>query len=147
VFQLLGAVLVKLGRRDEAIQVLKEGFAVADERGDNMPRDEIAQLLGQLGEPVPASKRAPAAAADAGAGGFRCSRPGCPYGSRARKLPAPPMKDEVGQRIGESICADCWNDWFRNYSVKVINELRLDLSREDHQAAYDEQMRGFFGFE
>src|SRR5438034_11812833 len=41
VYQLLGDSLIKLGRRDEAVKVLKEGFAVADERGDVVPRDEI----------------------------------------------------------------------------------------------------------
>ena len=51
------------------------------------------------------------------------------------------------QRIYESICADCWTDWFKNYSIKVINELRLDLSTEHGQEEYDKYMRGFFGFE
>src|ERR687896_1609020 len=43
VYQLLGATLIKLNRRDEALKVLREGYAVADERGDNIPRDEIAK--------------------------------------------------------------------------------------------------------
>ena len=41
----------------------------------------------------------------------------------------------------------CWQDWLRNYSIKVINELRLDLSTEFGQDEYDKYMRGFFGFE
>src|SRR6516164_2279367 len=41
VYQLLGSSLVKLGRSEEATQVLQEGFAVADQRGDNIPRDEM----------------------------------------------------------------------------------------------------------
>src|SRR5437868_9720787 len=45
VFQLLGTCLLKQGKRDEAIKVLREGFAVADERGDNIPRDEMVKLL------------------------------------------------------------------------------------------------------
>src|SRR5437667_2266748 len=40
VFQLLGSCLIQEGQRDEAIKVLKDGFAVADRRGDNIPRDE-----------------------------------------------------------------------------------------------------------
>src|SRR5437870_1516080 len=60
VYQLLATSLVELGRRDEAVQVLKDGFAVADERGDNVPRDEMARLLGRLGQPVPAPKGAAA---------------------------------------------------------------------------------------
>src|SRR5438128_9617310 len=41
VYQLLSASLLKLNRQEEAVQVLQEGYAVADERGDNMPRDEM----------------------------------------------------------------------------------------------------------
>ena len=63
VYQLLGSSLMKLGRPDEAVTVLTEGFAVADERGDNMPRDEIAKLLVELGQPAPVSKRGDARAA------------------------------------------------------------------------------------
>ena len=50
-------------------------------------------------------------------------------------------------QIYERICADCWNDWFRNYSIKVINELRLDLSTERGQAEYDRYMREFLGLD
>jgi tetratricopeptide (TPR) repeat protein len=143
VYQLLATSLLKLNRQDEAVQVLQQGYAVADERGDQMPRDEMAKMLVQLGRPVPASKRAVAAAGD----GFRCQRPGCMLGSRARQLPKPPMNDELGRRIHETICADCWNDWLRNYSIKVINELRLDLSTERGQEEYDRYMREFLGLE
>jgi len=146
VFQLLGDCLIRLNRRDEAVKVLKEGYVVADEHGHNLPRDAMAKLLQSLGEAVPQTKKA-APAGPVGAGGFRCHRPGCIAGPHARQLARPPINDELGQRIYENICADCWQDWLRNYSVKVINELRLDLSREDHQAQYDEYMRGFFGME
>jgi tetratricopeptide (TPR) repeat protein len=146
VFQLLGECYLKLNRRDEAVKTLEEGFAVADERGDNMPRDAMAKLLTELGAAVPTSKKAAAGPA-AGVGGFRCQRPGCMWGSRARQLPAPPMGDEIGQRIQQTICADCWSEWLRNYSVKVINELRLDLSTERGQAEYDRYMLEFLGLE
>jgi tetratricopeptide (TPR) repeat protein len=144
VFQLLGASLIKLNRRDEAVRVLRDGFAVADERGDNVPRDEITKMLAQLGEPAPVSKKA---TADGPGGGFHCQRPGCFAGARARPLPKPPMNDELGKRIQAQICADCWNEWFRNYSIKVINEMRLDLSTEQGQEVYDQVMREFLGFE
>jgi tetratricopeptide (TPR) repeat protein len=146
VYQLLGATLMQMGRRDEAVQVLRQGFAVADERGDNLPRDEMAKLLVQLGEPAPASTRA-AGSAGAAPAGFQCQRPGCMAGSRARQLPKPPFNDETGRRIYETVCADCWQEWFRNYSIKVINELRLDLSTEHGQAEYDRYMREFLGLE
>ena len=142
VYQLLAKALIDLGRRDEAATVLSEGFAIADERGDNMPRDEMAKMLAQLGKPVPAAKKA-AAAGD----GFHCNRPGCMAGRHARKLPKPPMNDAVGQRIFETVCADCWTDWLRSYSIKVINELRLDLSTERGQEEYDRYMREYLGLE
>ena len=142
VYQLLAGCLVKLGRKEEAIGVLKQGFAVADERGDNMPRDEMAKMLGQLGQPIPAPKKTQAAG-----DGFHCQRPGCMNGVHARQLPGPPMKDELGQRIYQSVCADCWTDWLKNYSIKVINELRLDLSTELGQAEYDRHMREYLGLD
>jgi tetratricopeptide (TPR) repeat protein len=146
VYQLLGSALLQLGRRDEAVQVLRDGFAVADERGDNMPRDEIAKMLVALGEPAPESQKV--AAGPAGPGdGFRCQRPGCVYGSRARQLKAPPTRDDLGRRIYETVCADCWSDWLRNYSVKVINELRLDLSTDRGQDEYDRYMKEYLGLE
>jgi Fe-S cluster biosynthesis and repair protein YggX len=146
VFQLQGDCLMRLGRREEAVQVLHEGVRVAEERGDNMPREAMAKMLGQLGAPVPESKKA-AAGGETGPGGFRCQRPGCMAGNRARQLAAPPMNDDLGRQIYASICADCWNEWLRNFSIKVINEMRLDLSMERGQEVYDQVMREFFGFE
>src|SRR5438128_12399708 len=100
VYQLLGACYLALDKRDEAIKVLREGFAIADERGDNMPRDEMGKMLVGLGEPAPVSKKA--ATATGSGDGFRCQRPGCWAGSRARKLDKPPMSDAIGQRIFET---------------------------------------------
>jgi Fe-S cluster biosynthesis and repair protein YggX len=144
VFQLLGSSLLKLGRDDGAVRVWQEGYRVADSRGDNIPRDEMAKLLGQLGAEVPAAAKAQKAEAGPG-DGFRCQRPGCVAGRHARQLPAPPMPDELGQRIYQTVCADCWDYWLRNLSIKVINEMRLDLSRDRDQETYDQIMRETLG--
>jgi tetratricopeptide (TPR) repeat protein len=146
VYHLLAQSLLASGQRDQAIAILQEGFHVADEQGDNMPRDAMATMLVELGQPKPESQKKAATAAG-GEGGFRCQRPGCWAGARARQLDKPPFNDEIGQRIHAAICADCWGDWLRNYSVKVINELRLDLSTEHGQAEYDRYMREFLGLE
>ena len=147
VYHLLALSLLHDNQRDEAVRVLRQGFEVADERGDNMPRDEMARMLTELGETAPESKR-PAAAGPAGeGGGFRCQRPGCTVGAHAHQLKAPPMKDEIGRRVYETVCADCWTDWLKNYSIKVINELRLDLSTERGQEEYDRYMREYLGLE
>jgi Fe-S cluster biosynthesis and repair protein YggX len=144
VYQLLGECLIKLGEKDRATEVLTTGWKTADERGDRLPRDAMAKLLTGLGAPIPQ----PAAPADEGPGtGFRCQRPGCMEGNRARQLPGAPVPDEIGERIHQSICAACWNLWFRDLSIKVINELRLDLSSEFGLNEYDRHMREFFGFE
>jgi tetratricopeptide (TPR) repeat protein len=145
VYQLLGNTLLKLGRGDEAAAALEQGFAVADQRGDNIPREEMAKLLVQMGRPAPVSKR-PQGAAGPG-DGFRCQRPGCSAGSHARQLPNPPMSDELGRRIHATVCTDCWDYWLRNLSIKVINEMRLDLSTERGQEVYDQIMRETLGLE
>src|SRR5438105_5316227 len=129
VYQLLAQCQLKLARRDEAIGTLKEGFKIADTRGDKVPRDEMARMLRELGESPPEVK-----AAAAPTGSFPCARPGCVAGGYGKPLAAPPVPDELGQLIQQRICEDCWQDWFRNYSIKVINELRLDLSTEHGQA-------------
>jgi tetratricopeptide (TPR) repeat protein len=144
VYQLLAGSLLKLDRRDEAVEVLKKGCDIAEERGDRMPREEMAKMLVALGEAPPEPKKT---AAGGGEGGFRCQRPGCMAGRYARQLPAPPMKDEIGQRIYENVCADCWGEWLKGFSIKVINELRLDLSTEHGQSEYDRIMREFLGIE
>ncbi len=142
VFQLLGTCLMKLGRNDEAVELLQRGFQTADERGDNIPRDEMAKLLVELGQPAPQPK---ARTAGAGVGGFRCQRPGCVAGNYARQLPKPPMPDDVGKQVYERVCADCWDYWFRNLSIKLINEMRLDLSTEKGQEVYDQVMKETLG--
>jgi len=139
VYQLLGTCLEKQSQRDEAVKTWREGFAVADERGDNIPRDEMAKLLVEAGEPAPASKKTQGSTAGGGTG-FRCQRPGCPSGPHARPLAKPPMNDELGRKIHAQVCADCWDFWLRNLSIKVINEMRLDLSSEQGVDMYDKIM-------
>src|SRR4051794_41445845 len=58
VYHLLAQCQVQLGRRDEAVRTLLEGYKVADQRGDKVPRDDMAKMLTELGEAVPAAKAA-----------------------------------------------------------------------------------------
>ncbi len=148
VYQLLAQSLLALERKPEAIEVLREGHRVADERGDRMPRDAMSQMLVQLGEAPPAPVAQAAGGTDAaGSGGFRCQRMMCVYGKQARQLDRPPFNDEIGRKIFERVCSQCWTEWLRNYSIKVINELRLDLSTERGQEEYDRYMREFLGLD
>ena len=145
-FQLLAESLLKVGQKEKAVEVLTRGWTVADERGDRLPKEAMAKLLREQGAPVP-QPQAPASSDDGPDTGFRCQRPGCMEGKRAKQLPAPPLPDEEGVRIQQTVCSACWNLWFKDLSVKVINELRLDLSSEFGQQEYDRHMREFLGFE
>jgi Fe-S cluster biosynthesis and repair protein YggX len=53
-----------------------------------------------------------------------------------------PFGDEVGDFIEQNITKESWDEWME-LSIKVINELRLDLGDEKGQRAYDEHMRDF----
>ena len=146
VYQLLGECHTKLGDTAKAVEVMTNGYKVADERGDKMPRDAMGLALGKLGAPIP--NAAPAPVVDDGPDtGFRCQRPGCGQGKRAKPLAAAPIDGADGLRIMGEICADCWSGWVKDYSIKVVNELRLDLSSEFGQGEYDKHMRGYMGFD
>jgi Fe-S cluster biosynthesis and repair protein YggX len=145
VYQLLGSCLLKVDRKAEAIEILQNGWKNADERGDKMPRDEMGKMLKELGEAIP--EAAKPVVEEGPSTGFRCQRPMCAAGNYAQQLAAPPLPDAIGKKIYETICATCWNEWFKNYSIKVINELRIDLSTEFGQEEYDKHMRSFLGWE
>lgn len=145
VFQLLGDCLLKQERKEEAIKTLMEGCKVADERGDKMPRDEMVRMLVELGEEPPIEQQPADTTGGTGEGGFPCSAPNCMAGGRAMQLAKLPIPDELGQEIYDKVCAQCWNSWFNDYSIKVINELHLDLSTEAGQDAYDRYMRDYLG--
>jgi tetratricopeptide (TPR) repeat protein len=147
VFQYLGECLIKAGQKERAIEVRTKGWTTANDRGDRLPMEAMGKLLTSLGAPIP-KPAAPKVEDDGSPGtGFKCQRPGCMEGKRARQLPAPPLPDAIGQRIFTDICAACWTLWYKDLSIKVINELRLDLSSDFGQAEYDKHMRDFMGFE
>ncbi len=145
VYQLLGECLIKQGKKDAAIEALTGGYAVADERGDNIPREEMAKLLVGLGQVAPVPKKTAPVFAGGPGDGFRCQRPGCLSGKSARQLAKPPMSDEFGQKIFAGVCAECWDYWLKNLSIKVINEMRLDLSTDQGSEMYDNMMRETLG--
>src|SRR5260370_34880906 len=107
VYQLLGQSLLGAGKRAEAVAVLKQGFDVADERGDKMPRDEMARALVELGQPAPVSKKpaaAPAAAPRPGTG-FRCKRTHRPARPHAPPRPKSPISGGNGTRTPAQSCS------------------------------------------
>jgi len=140
-YQLAGKALVDAGQPGPAADVLTEGYKRAAARGDFLPKKAIAELLTSLGAPVPEIAAAASAEGPAG-GGFVCTRTGKPGTKQGR----PPMRGPVGQWIFENISQETWIDWIKQ-GTKVINEMRLDLSREDHSATYDQHMYEYLGID
>ncbi len=143
-YQLAGAALIACDRADEAADTLEKGYVVAAGKGDMMPRNEIAELLRSIGREPPQLSAETRAAAEqlAASGTFMCKR----TGRAGTQLPDPPMRGPIGQWIYENISAETWRDWI-GQGTKVINELRLDFSREEDQGVYDEHMREFLGID
>ncbi len=143
-FQLAGQALIACGREDEAASVLARGYEVAAGKGDMMPRNEIADLLGSIGREPPQLSAETRASAQKikQSGAFVCRRTGRP----GTQLPDPPMRGVVGEWIHQHISAETWSDWL-GQGTKVINELRLDFSREEDQRVYDSHMCEFLGID
>jgi Fe-S cluster biosynthesis and repair protein YggX len=136
-YQLTGMALLQSGRREEAIESLTRGVKVAHERGDMMPKNEMIQVLKELGAAIPEFQRIepdrPVGAAE-----VLCVR----CGQVRPKLPSPPFSNAQGREIYEKICTPCWREWI-GMGTKVINELRLPLADPQAQKIFDQHMMEF----
>lgn len=146
-YELGGRAMVGAGWADRAVELFNRGYEIAARRGDLQPRDAIAKALRELGrEPPAVAPSAVGTAADAaessGAGGFVCRRTGRP----GTRLDRPPFKGALGVWIHENISAETWKSWI-GQGTKVINELRLDFSRERDQQVYDQHMYEYLGLD
>lgn len=141
-YQLAGDAFIKAGRVDQAKTVLTKGYIEATTRGDLMPKNAIAEMLTSINEPIPEVKNeTPKAATPAEPeGDFLCRK----SGQKGTQLPRPPFKNGLGQWIYENISKQTFDEWI-GMGTKVINELRLDLSRDEHDAVYDYAMRVYLG--
>jgi Fe-S cluster biosynthesis and repair protein YggX len=136
-YQLLGTALLRLDRRDEAVARLTKGLKIAHERGDVLPKNEMARMLKDLGAPVPELAVA-RQAAEVGEGQVQCKR----CGRVAARLPRQPMRNDFGKEIYDNICADCWREAI-GYGTKVINELRLPMNDPQASKLWDQHIREF----
>jgi len=142
-YQLAGKALIEAGEKERAVEVLTAGFKSAAAKGDLMPRKAMGELLGQLGAAVPevAATQVKGAVPEI-EGTFMCAKTGRP----GTKMLRPPFRGVVGQWIFENISQQTFDDWVRQ-GTKVINEMRLDLSRDEDGETYDRQMREYFGID
>lgn len=141
-YELAGAAMIGAGWSDKAVAVLEKGYEVAASKGDLMPRDAIASLLQSIGREAPSlsAETEARAAALRESGAFICQRTGRP----GSQLEAVPFRGPVGEWIRENISAETWQEWI-GQGTKVINELRLDFSRDEDQDVYDQHMREYLG--
>ena len=141
-FQLAGQAMIGAGWADRAVDILTRGYETAARKGDMMPRNAMADLLRSIGrEPPKLAAEVDAAAERLKASGtFICQRTGRP----GSKLTAPPFRGPVGAWIFENISAETWKQWI-GQGTKVINELRLDFSRDKDQETYEQHMREYLG--
>ncbi len=137
-YALLGSAQRADGDNAGAIDTLTRGYRVAHDKGDLMPRNDMAQALKELGAPVPEIKTEQLSEDDKGAGKLKCSR----CGRVAPKMPEAPFGGDFGTQVHESVCAPCFREWI-GQGTKVINELRLNLTEKAAQDVYDQHMKEF----
>jgi Fe-S cluster biosynthesis and repair protein YggX len=56
------------------------------------------------------------------------------------------MRGPVGEWIHANISAETWREWI-GQGTKVINEMRLDFSREKDQEVYEQHMFEYLGID
>lgn len=139
-WQLAGASLIASGDKARAAETLTKGYTEAASRGDRMPQNAMGELLQTLGKPVPEVRQKAGAEQVAASGGFVCGRTGRP----GTRLAEAPLRGPLGEWIRDNISAETWRAWIAQ-GTKVINELRLDFSREQDQATYEKHMCEFLG--
>ena len=57
-----------------------------------------------------------------------------------------PMGGDLGQKILDTICSDCWGEW-RAMSGNLINHHALNLGMPEHRAELRRVMKEFLGME
>jgi Fe-S cluster biosynthesis and repair protein YggX len=134
----LGEAQRGVGDPEGAVNTLMRGYKVAHDNGDLMPRNQIADMLKELGASIPEVKQVELTPEMASAGNIQCRR----CGRIGPKMKERPFSGALGEQIHASVCGPCFQLWIRE-GTKVINELRLNLTDPAAQDIYDEHMKNF----
>lgn len=150
-YVILGRAQAELGDDDGAVETWLTGHEAALRRGDLMPAKELRTLLEEAGAMMPETSASglvgigessgPVAPVDdrqPGPGEVRDVRTG--RIGTAMKLD--PFGDDIGAYIQANISQESWQDWLE-MSIKVVNELRLDLGDAEAQRIWDLQMKDY----
>ncbi len=137
-YQLAAENYLALDDKARALPLLRDGFETAARNGDMKVKDAIVQHFEALGEEPPKDETVDPE--DVPEGSFVCRR------TRRLGTPMerPPFKGPVGEWIMNNIAQETWRDWIAQ-GTKVINELRLDLSKDEDAETYDKYMRDYLG--
>jgi len=150
-YLLLGQALEADGDEEGAIEAWQLGYHASNKQGTLMNAKEARQLLEDRGAPLTSEivellsfddDEPPESAEDANRepapDEVRCIR----SGRIGKKMTFDPFDDKIGAYIMQSISQESWDAWME-MSIKVINELRLDLGDLKHQAMYEHHMQEF----
>lgn len=137
--ELGGKALLEIGEAEKGGQLLTRGYEQAAQRGERRVQEGIASILAEAGLVVP-TVEAPATAAEGNGGEFRCHH----SGTLGTQMEEAPMRGPIGEWVGKHISAETWATWI-GQGTKVINELRLDFSREEDQRTFEDYMIEFLG--
>ena len=142
-YQLGGEAMIKAGWEDKAVAFLEKGYVLAASKGDRMPQQAMSKLLEGIGRKAPLlEEEAETADRLRDAGAFVCRRTGRP----GTKMASPPMRGALGAWLVDNISQETWRQWI-GQGTKVINELRLDFTRDRDQEIYDQHMREYLGID
>ena len=123
--ELCGSALIQLGKKDDAKKILVQGYMQSATRGEMRVKDGIAEIMVSAGIEIPKVETATPT-------------------SSGSPLDEAPLPGEIGQWILEHVDTDLWGAWI-GQGTKVINELRLDFSREEDQKSFEDYMIEFLG--
>ncbi len=137
-YQLAAEQYLAIDEVDKAKPLLEQGHEVASRNGDLKVKDAIAAHFEAIGLEAPREEVVDLS--DLPEGTFVCRRTRRP----GTQMERPPFRGPIGAWIQANIAAETWNDWI-GQGTKVINELRLDLSRDEDAATYDRYMHEYLG--
>ncbi|MSP71888.1 MAG: hypothetical protein EXR76_06865 [Myxococcales bacterium] len=149
-YVVLGRAQLAIGDETAAIETWQQGHTAAIRRGDLMPANELRGLLlahgasvGDegligIGESGDEPEREPVDLREPGEGEVRDQR----TGRIGRRMKFNPFGDPLGDFIQENISQESWDAWME-MSIKVVNELRLDLGDPEAQRTWDVQMKDY----
>ena len=123
--ELGGSALMQMGNTADAKVLLIRGYEQAASKGEMRVKDGIASILTESGIELPTVEQASP-------------------GETGKSLDKQPLPGKIGKWILENVDADLWQVWI-GQGTKVINELRLDFSREEDQKSYEDYMVEFLG--